>query len=307
MAQAGAGKGRFDQPRDIARDAQGNFFVADTQNERIEKFDIQGKWLLAFGSKGSGDGQFAPISPEAKGTGPGGLAVDKAGNVYVADTWNHRIQKFDPSGKFLAAWGSFLNLSDPNSANEPDKNARFYGPRGVASGPDDSIYVTDTGNKRVLVFDTNGKPQRQISIGSAPDRAAPDYPFDKPGELNEPMGIVVDKTGNVYVADTNNHRIQKFDASGKYAAAWPVPKGAWDPGQYLEPFLGVDALGNVYATAPTAKAVLKYSPEGQLLGQKQEARGKSLNLPTGLQVDPDGTVYVVDTGANGVIELGKIP
>ncbi|MFL5731561.1 MAG: DUF2298 domain-containing protein, partial [Chloroflexia bacterium] len=307
MGQAGAGNGQFDLPRGIARDAKGNFFVADTQNERIEKFDSSGKWLLAFGSTGTGNGQFAPIGPDAQGTGPGGVAVDSAGNVYVADTWNHRVQKFDSSGKFLAQWGSFLNLSDPNSANEPNKNARFYGPRGIAVGPDGDLYVTDTGNKRVLVFDTNGSPKRQISSGASPDRVAPQYPFNKPGELNEPVGVAVDKSGNVYVADTNNHRIQKFDAAGKLAAAWDVPQGNWDQGPYLEPFLALDAAGNLYATAPTGKAVLKFAPDGHLLGQKKGPGDKSLDVPTGIAVDADGTVYAVDTVANGVMNLGKIP
>ncbi|MFL5731650.1 MAG: DUF2298 domain-containing protein [Chloroflexia bacterium] len=307
LGQAGVGKGRFNLPRGIARDAQGNFYVADTQNERIQKFDPSGKWLASFGSKGNGNGQFAAISAEAQGTGPGGVAVDAQGNVYVADTWNHRIQKFNPDGRFLTTWGSFLSLSDPNSANEANKDKRFYGPRGVAVGPDGSVYVADTGNKRVLVFDAEGNPKRQIADGASPERVAPQYPYNKPGELNEPMGIAVDKSRNVYVADTNNHRIQKFDSSGKYATSWDLPQGSWDPGQYLEPFLAVDAEGNVYATAPTTKTVLKYSPDGKLLGQKKGAGDKSLLLPTGIAVAPDGTVYVVDTLGNGVLNLGKIP
>ena len=92
---AGAGKGQLNMPRGIARDPAGNFFVADTQNLRIEKYDKDGKFVTAFGGKGSGEGQFNPINDEGQGTGPGGIAVDKDGNVFVADTWNHRIEKFD--------------------------------------------------------------------------------------------------------------------------------------------------------------------------------------------------------------------
>ena len=307
MTPAGANRGQFDLPRGIARDAQGNFFVADTQNERIEKFDKDGKFVTMFGSKGADDGQFAPISEDSQGTGPGGVAVDRIGNVYVADTWNHRIQKFDNNGKFIETWGSFLNLSDPKSANEQNKDSRFYGPRGVAISQDGNVYVTDTGNKRVLVFGLNANPKLQISIGAAPDRVAPQYPFDKPGELNEPIGVAVDKSGNVYVADTNNKRIQKFDSSGKYVKGWAMPQGSWEPGPYLEPFLATDGAGNVYATAPTSHSVLKFSPDGQLLGQKNSSGERSLVLPTGITVDDDGTVYVVDTQANGVVNLGKIP
>src|SRR5207244_308792 len=131
-------------------------------------------------------GQFNPISDEGKGTGPGGLAVDKTGNVYVADTWNHRIQVFDSNGKFLRKWGGFVNLSDPAGAADADKDTKFFGPRGVAVGPDGNIYVTDTGNKRMHIFDPTGKLVRKIDSGLSPQKKEPENPFNKLGELNEP-------------------------------------------------------------------------------------------------------------------------
>ncbi len=304
---AGINRGQFNLPRGIARDGEGNFFVTDAENKRVQKFDPSGKWLLSFGSKGNEDGQFAAISEDSTGTGPGGIAVDKEGNIYVADTWNHRIQKFDRDGRFVTKWGSFLSLADPNAPNEQDKNSRFYGPRGVAVGPDGNVYVTDTGNKRVLIFDPSGKPLREISSGLTPQKLTDKYPFNQPGELNEPVGIAVDGAGNVYVADTNNGRIQKFDSAGKPSAQWPVPAGSWAPGPYLEPFLALDGQGNLYATAPTTKTVLKFSPTGELLGQKNSSGSYTLRLPTGITVDKEGKVYVVDTEANTVVDLGTIP
>src|SRR5207247_8905492 len=98
---AGANRGQFDKPRGIAIDKDGNFFVSDDQNLRIEKFDKTGKFVTTFGTKGDADGQFNPINDQGVGTGPAGMVTDKDGNVYVADTWNHRIQKFDNNGKFL--------------------------------------------------------------------------------------------------------------------------------------------------------------------------------------------------------------
>ncbi len=301
-SSAGINRGLFNLPRGIARDAAGDFYVTDTENKRVQKFDPTGKWLLMFGSKGSGDGQFAAISEDSTGTGPGGIAVDAQGNVYVADTWNHRIEKFDPNGKFLMKWGSFLSLADPGAPNETGKTARFYGPRGVAIGPDGNVYVTDTGNKRVLVFDPSGKPVRQIESGLTAQKLTDKYPFAAPGELNEPVGIAVDKAGNVYVADTNNNRIQKFDTAGKSVAQWAVPSGAWNPGPYLEPFLALDPAGNLYASAPTAKAILEFSPTGQLLSTTKTYGSRPLQLPTGITVDKDGKLYIVDTQANAVID-----
>ncbi|MEO8285531.1 MAG: DUF2298 domain-containing protein [Chloroflexota bacterium] len=306
---AGHNRGELNLPRDITRDADGNFYVTDTQNERIQKFDKDGKWVAIFGGRGKGDGQFGAFSddPAVVGTGPGGIAVDAEGNVYVADTWNHRIQKFDKDGKFITKWGTFINLADPGAESDADKDNKFFGPRGVAIGPDGNIYTTDTGNKRVLIFDPNGKFVREISSGVTSDKTAQQYPYNKEGEMNEPIGIAVDQAGNVYVADVNNRRIQKFDAQGKFAAQWAVPAGAWDPGPYLEPYMALDGAGNIYTTAPTSKSVIKFSPAGAVLGEKSGNGTISLKLPTGIAVDPDGTVYVVDTNGSAVMNLGQIP
>jgi DNA-binding beta-propeller fold protein YncE len=109
------------------------------------------------------------------------------------------------------------------------------------------------------------------------------------------------------VADTLNKRIQKFDGQGKAVAQWPVPGEGWSPGPYLEPFLAVDGQGNLYATAPTGKSVLRIGPNGEIAGQKSAQDGVSLQLPTGLTVGDDGIIYVVDTQANRVVNLGTIP
>jgi len=304
---AGANPGQFNLPRGITRDAAGNFYVVDTQNERIQKFDKDGKWLANIGSKGSDKGQFNPYSDTSEGTGPGGIAVDSAGNIYVADTWNHRIQKFDKDGNYVTAWGSFINMTDATAAGDPDAKSKFYGPRGIAIGPDGNIYVTDTGNKRVAIFTSDGTFVREISSGVTPEKLAQQYAYDKDGEMNEPIGIAVDKQGNVYVADANNHRIQKFDNTGKYAAQWPIPTGMWDPGPYMEPFIAIDGQGDLYVTAPTGKAVLKFDPTGKLLGQTTTNGTTALQLPTGIWADPDGTVYVVDTNASSVVKFAHVP
>jgi DNA-binding beta-propeller fold protein YncE len=161
----------------------------------------------------------------------------------------------------------------------------------------------------VSIFDGSGKFLREISSGLNPDKRAANYPFNAQGELNEPIGIAVDGAGNVYVADTNNQRIQKFDPSGKFAAAWAIPAGSWSLGSaYVEPFLAVDAQGNLYVSAPSSQKVIKFSPTGQQLGEKGTSPNNvTLKTPTGVTVGQDGKVYVVDTGANGVVNLGTIP
>ncbi len=309
LAPKGTDRGAFDQPRGIATGPDGSVYVVDTNNFRIQKFDSTGKFVKIIGSgKGSDDGEFAPLSDQASGTGAGGIAVDKDGNIYVADTWNHRIEKFDSNGNFLTKWGEFVNLGDSGGFSDGNKNDKFYGPRGVAVGPDGNVYVTDTGNKRVSIFAPDGSYLREISSGMTPDKISGNYPFNQPGEMNEPIGITVDQQSNVYVADTNNKRIQKFDSSGKFVTQWPIPSGGWDPGTTMEPFMATDAQGNVYVTGPTAALVYKFSPSGELLGNPGKSpQNVVLKTPTGITVAADGKVYVVDTGANGVVNMGTIP
>lgn len=305
-APTGVNRGELDLPRTIALDAAGNFYVSDTNNERIQVFDKSGKWLAMFGAKGSEDGQFNPMDDKAVGTGPGGIAVDKDGNIYVADTWNHRIQKFDKTGKFLAKWGTFASVADANSAADADINSKFWGPRGMAIGPEGNLYVTDTGNKRVLVFTPEGKFVRKIDSNLTQARIDAGDKFNKPGELNEPIGIAVDKDGNVFVADTHNNRIQKFDKDLKPVAQYPVPTTDWSPAPYLEPFLALDGAGNIYYTAPSSKAVVMLGPDGKEVGRKTSEGKTTLQRPTGLTVSEDGTAYVVDTEASHVVNMGKI-
>jgi uncharacterized protein (TIGR03663 family) len=308
LAPAGVERGQFNLPRTITTDAQGNFYVVDTANMRIQKFDATGKFVAIIGSgRGEGEGQFKPYDEAATGTGPGGIAVDNAGNIFVADTWNHRIQKFDATGRFVAQWGAYISLGDAAAASDPAINTKFWGPRGIALDANGNVYVTDTGNKRVLIFDGNGKYLRQIASGMSPTRIAPDYQFNQPGELNEPIGIAVDGSGAVYVADTNNRRIQKFDAAGKFVAQWPISGTNWDAGPYLEPFLALDNAGNLYVTAPTGQKILKFGPAGQPLAEKSAQGAVSLKTPTGVTIAADGNVYVVDVGSNGVVNLGTIP
>ena len=128
-------------------------------------------FLAKWGSKGSDDGQF---------NNPRGVAVDSSGNVYVADSNNYRIEKFDSNGTFLAKWGS-------NGSGD----GQFKYPDGVAVDSSGNVYVADTNNYRIEKFDSNGTfLTKWGSIGSGD------------GQFKDPYGVAVDSSGNVYVADT---------------------------------------------------------------------------------------------------------
>jgi hypothetical protein len=160
-------------------DSTGNVFVADTGNNRIQKFDKSGNFLLTFGTQGSGNGQFSL---------PFGVAVDSTGNIFVADAGNNRIQKFDKSGNFLLTFGT-----------QGSGNGQFNSPEGIAVDSTGNIFVADTSNNRVQKFDNNGNFLLTFGTQGSGN-----------GQFNSPKGVAVDSTGNVFVADTSNDRVQVF-------------------------------------------------------------------------------------------------
>ena len=271
-------------PRSLAVGPDGSIVVADTANSRIVKFDRLGNWLAAWGSR-TPDGQ----TPPAPGTfsEPWGIAVDPAGSIFVADTWNHRVQKFDPNGTFLLEWGS--------AGLAGDGPGEFWGPRGIAVGPDGRVYITDTGNKRVVVYDSNG-------------RFLFEFGPQGEGQLDEPVGVAVGSDDRIYVADTWNQRVAVFSADGEFINSWPVQGWASDSLDN-KPYLAVDTQGRVYLTDPEAYRVLIFSSNGQPLvafgqyGPEEAAFG----LPTGLVVDPTGVMWVADAGNNRLAKFAPLP
>jgi sugar lactone lactonase YvrE len=175
----------------LAADTSGNIYVADSGANRVQKFSSNGIFLNQVG-----DG--APVS----GNGPGrfnqphGVAVDLSGNLYVADAGNCRIQKFSPSGAYLAQWGS------------PElRNGGFIHPDSVAVDASDHVYVTD-GN-HVEKFTSRGDYLAQWGSYGSGD-----------GQFQGASGVAVDSSGNVYVGDIHNLRVEKFTPGGKYLTQW---------------------------------------------------------------------------------------
>jgi len=274
---------QLSEPKGIALDAQaGRLYVADSQRHRIQVLDAAtGAVLASWGSQGNAPGQFQE---------PWGVAVGPSGVVYVADTWNHRIQKFDRDGRFLTQWGTF------GQAAGQGQEVSFYGPRGVAVDGAGNVWVTDTGNKRVVEFNADGRLLGQWGGAGAGS-----------GQFMEPVGIAIDSQGQVYVADTWNRRVQVFDSHMAFLRQFAVE--GWE-GQSVvnKPYLAVDGAGNIYVTDPESYRVIKYSSEGQVLAVwgKRGTDPSSFDLPTGIVVDGQGRVFVSDSANNRVLEFGPV-
>ena len=163
----------FNKPTDVAFAPNGDVYVSDGYgNSRVVKFDKTGKFLLAWGRKGAGEGQFNL---------PHAVRLDSKGNVYVADRENQRIQVFDPVGKFLRQFANGVS------------------PYGLFITQDDTLFVADGVAHKVLKMTTEGKVQTQWGAGGR-----------EPGNFLMPHGICVGNDGAVYVAEVTGARVQKF-------------------------------------------------------------------------------------------------
>jgi tripartite motif-containing protein 71 len=214
--------GEFGEPTGVAVDSSNNVYVADLDLHSIQKFTSEGTVITKWGSNGEGDGEFR---------GPRGVAVDSSGYVYVPDELNHRIQKFDSDGTFITKWGS-----------KGTGDGQFINPIAVAVDSSDNVYIcegadpppSEGGNNRIQKFTSEGTFITKWGSKG-----------DENGQFRNPLGVAVDSSNNVYVADTGNDRIQKFTSEGTFVTKWGS-NGEGD-GQFLAPIgVAVDSSNNVY-------------------------------------------------------------
>jgi YYY domain-containing protein len=256
--------GRVRQPRGAASDAVGRVWVADFGNQRVQLFGADGSSLRAFGTRGSGPGQF---------NDPCGIAVGPSGLVFVADTWNGRVQVFDDKSGWLREW-----------------SGGFFGPRGIAVDTGGTVFVADTGNGRVVRFDGFGHKEAEWGTAKGP------------GKLADPQGLVAGKDGSVYVADNGNGRVAIFDRNGGFLRAFEVV--GWRRETFSEPYVALDSRGLLWVSVPLAGEVRAYTREGRLvttLRGKDQPEGQRFEKPSGLALLPRGRLFIADLEGRFVI------
>jgi hypothetical protein len=256
----------FRSPAHIAIDHSGHIYVADSGNNRIQKFSADGVFITKWGALGEADGQFKSLT---------GIAVDHEGQVFVADSGNNRIQKFSADGTFLSKWGSY-GSHDGQLAN----------PTGLGVDNAGHVYVADRDNARVQKF--TGQGVFITKWGS---------PGSGNGQFQQPSGLAVNSGGQIYVTDSLNDCVQKFSSTGDFLARWG-DSGEGD-GQFMSPDgIAVNRNGQVHVVDSGNDRGQEFSADGDFVskwGSSGVGDGQ-LWSPSGVAVDENGRVYVADSG-----------
>lgn len=282
IGSPGTAIGEFQAPRGLAVGPADALFVADTGNHRIVRLSPEGEPVATWGRFGASE-ESAPVPLFNE---PWGLAAAPDGSLYVADTWNHRVQHLSAEGEALGAFGTYGQGEDLQS---------LWGPRDVAVDARGRVFVADTGNKRVVVFE-EGEPVASfggVGVG--------------PGQLDEPVGLAIGPEGRVFVADTWNQRVQVFEesAEGEFVAVHEWPLDAWF-GQSLnnKPYLAVSDGGSVCVSDPEGYRVICFNSQGQFLKAWGDpgAGPNQLGLPVGVAFQGE-SLWVIDSENSRVMEF----
>ena len=293
----GPAQGQFDNPDDLAVDSAGNVYVADTSNDRIQKFTAAGQFLMQFGTIGAGAGQL---------TNPNAVAVDSQGNAYVADRSNHRVMQFDSAGVFVRGWGwsvddaagafqvctSASGCEIGTAVNSGTSPGGFFSPEAIAVDAAGDVYVSEfAGDQRVQRFNPGPTPTdvTHVTGWGSPGAGA--------GQFARPVGLALDSTPNVFVADRDNSRVQRFSSTGGAPAIiGSLGSGAGQLNQVQD--VAIDPAGNLFVADSNNRRVQKFTAGGTFLasyGLYQPGAGDF--VPAALAFSPLGDLYVIDSQA----------
>jgi YD repeat-containing protein len=273
FGSSGSEVGKFSKPGGDAIDPKGNVWVADSANNRVEKFNASGGSPVAYGTLGSGNLQFKA---------PAALAIDPEANVYVADKGNSRIEELNEKGEFVRAF-----------ASAGSGNGQLKEPQGVALDGLGDVWVADSANNRVQEFSSTGVYMGAWgSLGSGN------------GQFKTPTGIAV-VGEQVFVADQGNNRVEVLSLAGAYLTQFGSAGSG--NGQFSAPTaVAADPLGGELLVTDRGNGRIEaFSPAGGFLfayGSKGTGNGQ-FTEPEGVAVNAAGEAYVVDTANSRVQEL----
>lgn len=308
LADGPASSARFNTPSGIANDFAGNLYIADTANHVIRKL-TPGGTVSTFaglaGFNGSADGN----GSAARFNSPQGVAVDGAGNVYVADTFNHTIRVITPNGDVTTMGGL---PGAPGAADGIGTNARFNTPTAVAVNVIGTVYVADSANHAIRRLTRNGAEVTVSTFAGILNVAGHVDANGTSARFNNPNGVALDNGGNLFVGDSLNYVVRRISSFGDVVtvAGFPGNPGSGDGigsgARFNRPTgVAVDSSGNVYVADTNNHTIRKITSGGEvttlagLAGSSGSTDGSGLsarfNQPVGVAVDFSGNVFIADT------------
>ena len=286
---------QLSNPQDVALDAAGNLYIADVNNNRIRKVDSSGNIsTVAGGGSSLGDGGAATA---AQLGAPRSVALDGAGNLYIADWSDHRIRKVDSSGNISTVAGTGTQGFSGDGAAATA--AQLDSPWDVAVDGSGNLYIADRNNNRIRKVNSAGNISTVAGTGTA--GFSGDGAAATAAQLQNPQGVALDGAGNLYIADRGNQRIRKVDSAGVIStvagngmAGFGGDSGAataaqlWDPSR-----VALDGAGNLYIVDRVNDRIRKVDSAGVI---STVAGREQLSNPQSVALDGAGNLYIADTG-----------
>jgi len=299
---------QLDQPIAVAVDASGNIFIADQHNNRIRMVNAAGIITTVTGGTPGFSGDGGPAA-SAQISNPGGVAVDRAGNLFIADIGNSRIRVVNPAGIIgtLAGNGTVGFSGDGG----PATSAQFVVPLDVSVDAAGNLFIADQGNYRI----------REVNAAGVIDSRAGTSDDGRPASFAQfffPNTVAADGAGNVFVADTDMHRIRKINPAGimtnfagNGSAGFSGDGGPAASAQlYYPAAITLDAAGNLYIADTRNERVRKVTPDGIIttiagsigrpLGDGGPAVQARVTEPDGVAVDQNGNVFIAEAAGNRI-------
>lgn len=312
---------RFNTPFAVATDSTNNVYVADTYNHAIRKITPAGVVSTIAGTLGVVGNLNGPSPGLNSFAYPQGIAVDKTvatattGIIYVADTNNHLIRAITPAGVVTTLAGSGTATFADNTGTA----ASFYFPQGIACDSAGIVYIGDTENHRIRKITSAGVVTTLAGSGTATFADG----SGTAASFKNPVGVAIDSTGNVYVADTGNQIIRKITSAGAVttlagtgSATTPTigsANGTGASASFYTPIgISVDSSSNVFVADTNNRAIRKITPSGTVTTFVGAAGTGSLdgtgsaagfNLPRGAVSDSAGNLYVVDANNHTIRKI----
>ena len=265
FSSAGTGEGKLERPLGTAVDKEGNVWVVDRTNRRVEEFSESGQFLRQFGKAGSGNGEFMD---------PCGIAISSNGNIVVSDMTNNNVQAFTPTGQFIRT----ITYSG------------FIDPYAIAPASGGALWVGDDAAHHVFEFSETGTLLKTLG-----------EPSHNGGPLNVPSGLATDAAGNLWVSDTAENWIRKYSPSGEFIMQFGTT--GTGNGQFVNPTsIAVAPSGNLMVSDANNNRLEEFQPNGAYL-RKFGSLGTGLGQVTeerGLAFGPGNVLYVADAGNHRV-------